>query len=225
MKQANYTTIVRTYRKMKKASPHAGLPVFQIKYDAFFRSFDQVFEETPQDTDEWQQLSAVKADYKKMLKENLADRDTETFRYQSYYWLSLSHDMDKEFCSSDFLEALAADAEQQSFYYYHLLQNIHQTSGCFLPSVEVSYLINIFLGWQFNPGIKYSMEEECIEIAKGLLDLISDDEQGRKAQLLALLHLRTGNPAFKQQAADLITHWDKTHLTQEQSFFLQYYKI
>ena len=218
-------TIVAAYHALVQAFPKVGHPLYQREYDEFFHFFKSIYDATPEESEEHQLLSAVKSDYIKQLTDNLSERDDETFRSESYFWLTVKAGMGHS--SPYFTDVLPEDAEKRIFINYDRLKTTHNGAGCYLPDLEITWLLNMLIAMQLNPGHRYSMEEECISMAKENLHALKNtaDSDGSKTQLLALLHLHTGTEQYRQLADAIIATWYKDHLSLEQQYFLQYYQM
>ena len=223
MSHPDIPTLVSAYHALRQSNPHAGHPLYQYVYDEYFRTFNRVYEATPHDTEEWNLLSDIRSNYIKQLTGNLRSRDDETFRTESYHWLTLIHD---GYTSPYITEAIVDEAETRIFSNYDKVKTCHHAPGWNIPDMEVTWLLNILIAMQLNPLHQYSMEPDCIAIAQENLDLLKnrEDPSGRNTQLLALLHQRTGNPTYQHLADALISTWSNDTLTLEQRHFLQYYR-
>ena len=72
------STIVAAYHAMVQAFPKVGSPLYQREYDEFFHFFKSIYDAMPEESEDYQLLSAVKSDYIKQLTDNLSERDDET---------------------------------------------------------------------------------------------------------------------------------------------------
>ena len=216
--------IVSAYQALRQLLPEAGHPLCQLEYDRFFRYFKRVYDATPQGTEEWERLSEVKSDYTRLLADHLSRRSDDTFRSDSYFWLSVAGDTDYE--SPYFPDILAEDAERRLFSNYALVKSCHNAPGCCIPDIECTWLLNVLIAMLLNPRHRYVMAEECIAIAKEDLDALrhTEDPEGHAAQLQALLHLRTGDPTLRNLADAAIAAWSNNTQTPEQKYFLAYYR-
>ena len=215
------TRLATAYYALRLCQPKAGFPIIQMGYDDLFTVIDKVLAVTEENSDDARQLQTLKADYRRLLSDNLIMRSQEEYRCHSYYWLTLLDSLK----GGDFLTALSQDAEKRTFRAHEQLQDVHHAPGFFSPKTEADHLIDIFLGMQLNPHRKYSFHQECIDIAKEQLPLLWEDDDSAKAQLATLLFLRTGDDRFRQQADDIISSWHASHLSSEQRFFLQYHRL
>ena len=214
--------LVAAYHALRLVNPMAGSPLFQTEFDLFFTQIQQLHATLPKDTEEDRMLSAIEADYVQLLTAKLSERDDETFRRDSYYWLTLLSD---GYTSPYILEVLAKDAEQRLFSNYDKVKTSHHAPGWHIPSIEVTWLLNAHIAMQLNPLHRYALETECADIAKENLMTLRDmdDAEGHNTQLLTLLYLRTGEPTCRQLAEAIIATWSQDELSPEQKYFLQYY--
>jgi len=217
-------TVVSAWHALRLVNPKAGRPMYQRDYDRFFDFFKMVSDSTPENTEEERQLSEIRDDYMQLLADNLDSRSDEEYRSESYYWLTVK--AARGYSPSFLSEALARDAEKRVFGSHRLLTFYHASTGAFIPTVEATWLVNIFIGMQLTPGHRFSFEAECIRMAcENLAYLLNmADEYGRYVQLLVLLYLRTGEDRYRQLADTAIAAWPEQGLPLEQAYFRSYYQ-
>ena len=217
-------TVVSAWHALRLTNPKAGRPMYQTGYDRFFRFFRQVLDVTPVDTEEGRLLSEVRDGYMQLLSDSLGSRSDGEYRSESYYWLTV---MAGGRCSSVwFLDALALDAERRVFESHRLLTFYHTVPGAFIPAIEAVWLVDAFIGMMLCPRRRFACEADCIRIAKADLPHLmdSDDTEGLYTQLLALLHLRTGEDRYRQLADAVIATWPNQNLPLQQQYFRTYYQ-
>ena len=217
------SSLISAYHALRTTIPDLGRPKYQTAYDLLFLEIQQFQSTLPEDSDEARMLSDIEADYVQQLTATLSKRDDETFRTDSYYWLTL---LSEGYTSPHFTDLLSKEAEQRLFSDYGKVKTVHRAPGCRLPSMEALWLLNVQIAMQLNPRHQYSIEAECLDLAKENLHLLKDieDPDGNNTQLLALLHLRTGDDTYRQLAQAAIATWPSDELTLQQKYFLQYYK-